>query len=85
MSTFKTVRKGSTGEDVKVLQTVLSMLQFLGADGKPLSISGFCDDNTVYAINSFQTVQRAYGYECGSNGKNDGQFGERCWARLVGK
>ena len=82
---MKTIKLGTTGEDVKVLQVVLSMMQYLGADGKPLVIDGVCSKNTVHAINTFQTVQRAYGYECGSNGKNDGIFGQKCWERLLGK
>jgi hypothetical protein len=36
----------------------------------------------VYSINSFQTTMRAYGYECGSNGANDGCFGKSCWKVL---
>lgn len=84
MYNFQTVKKGSTGTSVVVLQTVLRMMQYLGADGKLLEIDGSCGNNTVYAINTFQTKQRASGYECGYNGKNDGSFGSLCWHRLVG-
>lgn len=82
MHTFSTVKNGSTGEDVLVLQTVLSMLHYLGEDGKPLAIDGECGGNTVYAINSFQSNMRAYGFECGTNGSNDGCFGGLCWKVL---
>lgn len=67
-----------------VLQTVLRMLCILGADGRPLDIDGVAGDNTVFAINTFQTLMRSYGYEVGSNGENDGVFGEKCWKCLLG-
>lgn len=84
MRKFSTVKKASYGTDVTVLQSMLRALQYVGADGKALDITGVCDENTVYAINHFQTIQRAYGFECGSNGKNDGSFGPACWKRLLG-
>lgn len=76
---MESVKRGSTGTSVYVLQTVLRMLQYVGADGKPISIDGQAGDNTIYAINSFQITQEAYGYPCGSG---DGCFGPKCWARL---
>lgn len=79
---FGTVKKGSKGTDVYICQAFLSALGYLGADGKPITVDGTCGDNTVYAINRFQTVQRAYGYECGTNGKNDSSFGSACWRRV---
>lgn len=81
---FETVRMGSEGVSVYVLQTVLRMLLFKGADGKPLVIDGSAGDNTVFAINSFQSTMRSYGYEVGSDGENDGMFGEKCWKCLLG-
>lgn len=84
MRSFATIKRGSTGADVVVLQCALRMLQYVGEDGKPIEIDGKCGGNTVFAINSFQTVQRAYGFECGTNGKNDGTFGQSCWNRLLG-
>ena len=82
MHKFSTVKSGSYGTDVVVLQTVLSLLHYTGKDGKSLTIDGACGTNTVYAINSFQTTMRAYGYECGTNGANDGCFGKSCWTVL---
>lgn len=82
MYNFKTVKLGTTGTCVVTLQTVFVMLHYLGADGKPLTIDGKCGKNTVYAINSFQSNMRAYGFECGTNGKNDGCFGGACWKLL---
>lgn len=83
--TFKTVKKNSNDSSVLVLQTVFRLMQYLGADGKPIEITGKCDANTVYAINTFQTKQRAYGVECGTNGKNDSSFGPKCWSILLGE
>lgn len=79
---FEPVKKGDTGTDVYILQALLRALQYVGKDGEPLTVDGSCGDNTIYAINRFQSVQRAYGYECGTNGKNDGVFGLRCWERV---
>lgn len=84
MIKLTTVKKGSMGVSVVVLQSLFRGMQYIGADGKPLEIDGRCGENTVHAINTFQTVQRAYGYECGTNGKNDGSFGKKCWERLLG-
>ena len=60
----------------------MNMLQYVGADGKPLTIDGEYGENCEYACNTFQTVQRAYGFECGTDGKNDGIFGIKCWERF---
>lgn len=84
MSKFATIKKGSMVADVYVLQAMLRAMQYLGEDGKPIEVTGYCDKNTVHAINEFQTKQRAYGYECGTDGKNDGIFGAKCWERMLG-
>lgn len=84
MRKFSTVKMGSYGTDVTVLQSMLRALQYRGADGKALDITGVCDKNLVYAINTFQEIQRAYGVECGTSGKNDSSFGPACWNRLLG-
>lgn len=84
MHKFSTVKKGSKGVDVYILQSMLRGLQYTGKDGKPLNIDGRCGDNTVYAINRFQSIQRAYGCECGTSSKNDSAFGSTCWKRLLG-
>mgnify|MGYP003291019643 CR=1 FL=1 len=81
---FETVKMNSKGVSVYVLQTILRMLLFKGADGLPLEIDGDSGENTVFAINSFQSTMRAYGYEVGTNGENDGEFGEKCWKCLLG-
>lgn len=81
---MKRVTLNTTGTDVSVLQALFRALQYVGKDGKPIEITGRADTNTVYAINEFQSRQRAYGYECGTNGKNDGSFGAKCWSRMLG-
>lgn len=81
---FSPVEYDAEGVSVYVLQTVLRMLCILGADGRPLDIDGVAGDNTVFAINTFQSLMRSYGYEVGSNGENDGVFGEKCWKCLLG-
>lgn len=81
---FDAVKLNSQGVSVYVLQTVLRMLCFLGADGLPLEIDGKSGNNTVFAINTFQSTMRAYGYEVGTNGENDGVFGKECWKCLLG-
>ena len=84
MKKFSQLKRGSEGTDVYILQALLRALQYTGRDGKPIEIDGNVGTNTVHAINCFQARQRAYGYECGTNGKNDGTFGEACWKRLLG-
>lgn len=84
MIKFETVKKGSKGQCVSILQAILRCMQYTGADGKPLEVTGTCNNNTVYAINKFQEAQRAYGVELGTNGKNDGSFGPKSWNRLLG-
>lgn len=81
---FSDVKQGSKGTDVMILQALLRALQYVGKDGKPLVIDGQCGINTVYAINEFQTRQRAYGTECGKQGKNTGIFNQLCWSLLLG-
>ena len=82
---FKTIKYKSSGEDVLVLQAMLRGLGILGVDNKALDIDGYCGNNTVHAINTFQSMARAYGYECGTNGKNDSSFGDKCWKYLLGE
>lgn len=81
---FSPVKYGSEGVSTYVLQTVLRLLGYLGEDGKPLEIDGDAGTNTVFAINTFQSTMRAYGYEVGTNGENDGEFGDKCWKCLMG-
>lgn len=79
--TYTTIKKGTKGTEVYVLQALLRALQYLGKDGKPLAVDGDAGTNTVYAINSFKKAQAAYGANCGSA---NGQFTKTCWERLLG-
>ena len=54
MFSVKTIKNGSTGNDVKLLQRLLKSNGFKGADGKALTIDGDCGANTVHAIKAYQ-------------------------------
>lgn len=85
MKKFADIKKGSQGTDVYIMQAMLRALQYCGKDGKPIDVDGYCGDNTVSAIQSFEAHQRAFGVEVSSvKGKNDGVFGQKCWKRLLG-
>lgn len=84
MITFDAVKLGSSGRSVYILQSLLRAMQYTDQYGKPIDITGNCDSRLVFAINKFQAIQRAYGYECGTNGKNDSSFGPACWQRILG-
>lgn len=84
MKTFSVVEMGSKGTDVYILQALLRGAGFLNSKNKPIEIDGVAGEDTVYAINSFQTTMRAYGVECGTNGKNDGVCGATMWKVLTG-
>ena len=83
MFEVKTVKKGSKGSDVLLCQKLLLADGYKGKDGKNLVLDGSCGDNTVAAINKFQTAMRKKGIECGTNGKNDGCCGAKCWKALL--
>lgn len=77
------VKKGSTGTSVLLCQEILKARGFKGADGKELKLDRDAGDNTVYAINSYQTARRKQGVELGTAGKNDGICGRKMWADLI--
>lgn len=77
------VKKGSTGTSVLLLQEILKARGFKGADGKDLQLDQHAGDNTVHAINSYQTARRKQGVELGTDGKNDGICGRKMWADLI--
>lgn len=54
MFSVKTIKNGSTGNDVKLLQRLLKSNGFKGSDGKNLTIDGDCGVNTVFAIKAYQ-------------------------------
>lgn len=81
---MKTVILNSKGTDVVALQAILRSQGFVGQDGKPLSIDGHAGDNTIFAINAYQKMLRAYDIECGTNGHNDSSCGSKMWECLLG-
>lgn len=81
---MKTVILNSKGTDVVALQVILRSQGFVGQDGKPLSIDGHAGDNTIFAINAYQKMLRAYDIECGTNGHNDSSCGSKMWECLLG-
>lgn len=79
MKKFGTVKKGSTGTDVIVLQVMLRMLGRLGKDGKQIAIDGECGDNTVYAIRELQKWSNTLGYKM----RTDGIFDDTCFRMIL--
>lgn len=83
MFSVDTVKKGSKGKSVLLMQTILRGKGYKGKDGKELSLDGDCGTNSVYAINSYQSARRKAGVELGANGKNDGVCGATMWKDLL--
>ena len=81
---MKTVIINSKGTDIVALQAILRSQGFVGQDGKPLSIDGHAGNNTIFAINAYQKMLRAYDIECGTNGHNDSSCGSKMWECLIG-
>lgn len=84
MFTVNNVSKGTSGNSVLLCQEILKARGYKGKDGKELSLDGECGDNTVYAINAYQSARRKQGVELGTNGKNDGCCGSDMWKDLLG-
>ena len=79
-----TVKKGSKGKSVLLMQMILRGKGYKGKDGKLLKLDGDCQTNSVYAINTYQTDRRKAGVELGTNKKNDSVCGSKMWADLIG-
>lgn len=77
---FNTVKNGTVGIDVYVLQSFFRANCYIGKDGKPIEIDGQSGANTVYAINTFKRRMTAYGESCGGA---DGVWNKQCW-ELIG-
>lgn len=76
---FNTVKKGTVGIDVYVLQSFFRTNCYVGKDGKPIEVDGQSGTNTVYAINTFKKQMLAYGESCGNV---DGVWNKECWERI---
>ena len=75
MFTTQTVKKGSQGSSVKLLQTLLKGLGYKNIDGSELKIDGDAGNNTVNAIKQYQTK---------NNLDSDGIAGNKTWSKIVG-
>ena len=76
MVEFEKVHMGSSGADVKTLQTMLYAMGFVGADGQALGVDGDFGKNTDFAVREFQKI---------NNLEVDGWCGPLTWAKLFGK
>lgn len=65
---------GSIGEQVKTMQRLLRELNFVGANGKPLTIDGQFGSNCVFAV---KTAQKQW------NMGQDGICGQKTWTKLL--
>jgi len=70
-----TVRRGSQGASVRLIQTLLKGLGYSNADGSALKIDGDAGRNTINAITQYQ---KAHGLTV------DGIAGSKTWASLIG-
>lgn len=72
-SFFVTVKKGSRGEDVKILQKKLKELGFKDSKGKDLVADGIFGENTEYALKNFQKKMKLTA---------DGIAGPKTWRKI---
>ena len=74
MFSVSTVKKGSTGKDVELMQRLLKSRGYKGQDGKTLEIDKSCGENTLYALEAFQKK---------NNLTADKICGESTWKKLL--
>ena len=79
----KTVKSGSTGLSVLLLQEILKARGYKDQNGNDIVLDRIAGTATVYAINTYQTDRRKAGMEIGTNGKNDGICGAKMWKDLI--
>jgi N-acetylmuramoyl-L-alanine amidase len=68
------LKAGSTGSEVKTLQTVLNAYGYKGADGKQLKADGDFGNNTKFAVVLFQQDEKL---------SKDGIVGKATWEKLL--
>lgn len=78
---MQTVKEGSSGNAVYMLQAILRAACYVGADGKPIAVDGRAGKNTIYALKECQKHLIAYGVDVGCK-TPDGICGPKCWAAL---
>lgn len=71
---LKTLKMGSTGNDVTIFESIMKKMGYY--TGK---IDTEFGSGCLSACNKFQTKYP----ECGTNGKPDGEFGPKCWAKAL--
>ena len=54
MFNVSTVKKGSVGNDVELMQRLLRSRGYKGKDGETLEIDKSCGENTLHALEAFQ-------------------------------
>lgn len=69
-----TIKSGSKGKDVKLLQRLLKSNGCKGEDGKSLTIDGKCGDNTSHAIAAYQQKKGL---------TVDGSCGPKTWKSIL--
>ena len=72
----KTVKSGSTGTSVLLLQEILIARGFEGKDGKVLELDRKADENTIYALTQYQKSRNEVLVV-------DGACGENTWKDLI--
>lgn len=71
---LKTLRRGSTGNDVTIFESIMKKMRYY--TGK---IDTEFGSGCVAACNAFQTKYP----ECGTDGEPDGTFGPKCWNKAL--
>ena len=74
MYTINTVKRGSVGNHVLLLQEILKARGFKGKDGKELVLDSQAGENTVYAVTQYQKSRKL---------EVDGICGSATWKDLI--
>lgn len=74
MFTVNTVKRGSVGNHVLLLQEILKARGFKGKDGKELVLDSQAGENTVYAVTQYQKSRKL---------EVDGICGSATWKDLI--
>ena len=78
---YATIKIGSTGPDVVVLQSFLRSMRFVGKDGKRITVDGVYGANTGYAVYNFKQFCQFCGQKVTLNTICDSVT----WALLMGE
>ena len=78
---YATLKIGSTGSDVVVLQSFLRSMHFVGKDGKRITVDGVYGANTGYAVYNFKQFCQFCGQKVTLNTICD----SATWALLMGE